>query len=65
MNKVVKILTNESTIGTFALTGVAVVSLYLGSNEIAGVAVGGIAAMMKNIQGTDGTEEKKSNDETK
>lgn len=52
MKMLVKILTNESTIGTFALLGVAITALVLGSNEIAGVAVGGIAAMLKNIQGS-------------
>ncbi len=49
----VKILTNESTIGVFALLIVACYALYTGSTEIAGVAAGGVAAMVKNIGGQD------------
>jgi hypothetical protein len=49
----VKILTNESTIGVFALTIVACGALYVDAIEIAGVATGGVAAMLKNIGGQD------------
>ena len=49
----VRLLTNESTIGTFALLVIAGLALWFDAKEIAGVAVGGIAAMLRNKEGQD------------
>lgn len=51
MKYLMRILTNESTIGVAALTGIAITALVLDSKEIAGVSVGGIAALLRNIKG--------------
>lgn len=48
-----KILTNESTLGTVALTIIGTIATVMGAYEIAGVAVGGIAGMLKGIKGDD------------
>ncbi len=54
MSKLVKLLTNEAFIGTVALTVLGGLALYYGRSEMAGVAVGGIAAMLRGSKGEEG-----------
>jgi len=49
----VTILTNESFLGTFSLTILGCFALYNNMNEIAGIALGGIAAMLRGKEGQD------------
>ena len=63
--RLVKLLTNESFIGTSALTVLGIVALVYGHIEIAGVAIGGIAAMLRGAVGQDESETLKENKDEK
>lgn len=51
MSKLLKLLTNESFLGTFALSILGGIALYQGHSEMAGIALGGIAAMLRGKEG--------------
>ncbi len=56
--RTIKLLTNESFLGVISLTILGGVGIYCGHIEIAGVAVGGIAAMLRGAQGEKDEENK-------
>lgn len=51
MSKLVKLLTNESFLGTLALGVLGGFAIYKGQPEMAGIALGGIAAMLRGKEG--------------
>lgn len=51
MSKLVKLLTNESFLGTMALGIIGGIAVFKGQPEMAGIALGGIAAMLRGKEG--------------
>lgn len=51
MDKLIKLFTNESFLGVTALTLLGCLAIWKNHLEIAGVAIGGIAAMLRGALG--------------
>lgn len=49
--KLLKLLTNESFLGVLSLSVLGGIALYKGHSEMAGIALGGIAAMLRGKEG--------------